>query len=266
MADARLGLLDRHIRPQPQGSSGSSGGSGGGRLRLALITTCIHRRSHAQHMGDRFLVGYPRAGKLHRPEIDLVSIYTDQSPASDLAPLRAAEFGVTIYPSIREALCCGGGLLAVDCVLIVGEHGEYEHSELGQHMYPRFEFFMAVAQVFRDSGRAVPVFNVRHPPPWPADRAKARPVGRGAGIYLPLRALLSVGCCAAGQAPLLPLRPGEADGRYLQGARFPLSRRLIDPVRLADARPRHAPRSQGCRGPRVRRLIATQICMTCILA
>ena len=163
MADGRLGLLDHHLRPQPQGSSGSR------RLRLALITTCIHRRSHAQHMGDRFLVGYPRAGKLHRPEIDLVSIYTDQSPASDLAPLRAAEFGVTIYPSIREALCCGGSALAVDCVLIVGEHGEYEHNELGQHMYPRFEFFMAVAQVFRDSGRAVPVFNVLPPPhPRPA--------------------------------------------------------------------------------------------------
>jgi hypothetical protein len=39
-------------------------------------------------------------------------MYVDQPPASaakaNLAPLRAAEFGATIYGSVAEALRCGG--------------------------------------------------------------------------------------------------------------------------------------------------------------
>ena len=62
-------------------------------------------------------------------------------PQGDLAPGRARQFGFGLYPTIAEALRCGGDSLAVDGVVIIGEHGDYPFNEKGQHLYPRAEFF-----------------------------------------------------------------------------------------------------------------------------
>ncbi len=67
-----------------------------------------------------------------------------------------------MYPTIAQALRCGGSKLAVDGVLIIGEHGDYPHNEKGQILYPRYEFFRQVVDVFEADGRAVPVFNDKH--------------------------------------------------------------------------------------------------------
>ena len=91
-----------------------------------------------------------------------VSAYVDQFPQSDLSRQRAKEFGFTIYPTIAEALRCGGGKLAVDAVLLIGEHGDYPDNKLGQRMYPRYQFFKQVAEVCVKDGRAVPLFNDKH--------------------------------------------------------------------------------------------------------
>jgi hypothetical protein len=136
--------------------------SDGPRKRLAIITTVWRYLSHAQHMGDRFLVGYPWRGKWHRPAIDVVAIYVDQKPKDDQSTERAHDFGFEVYPTIPEALRRGGKELAVDGVLIIGEHGEYPRNEKGQILYPRYEFFRDVTRVFEQSGRAVPVFNDKH--------------------------------------------------------------------------------------------------------
>ncbi|MBI2926102.1 MAG: hypothetical protein HYY24_10395 [Verrucomicrobia bacterium] len=130
--------------------------------RIAIVTTVWTYQSHAQHMGDRFLVGYPRHGCWHRPPLQVVSLYVDQKPAGDLSRQRAADHGFTIYPSITEALRCGGNNLAVDAVVIIGEHGDYPKNQKGQILYPRFEFFQEVVRVFEQDGRAVPVFNDKH--------------------------------------------------------------------------------------------------------
>ncbi|MBI4658946.1 MAG: hypothetical protein HY735_08890 [Verrucomicrobia bacterium] len=132
------------------------------RKRMAIITTEWRFHSHAWHMGERFLVGYPIRGRWHQPPIDVVSAYVDQKPENDLSRQRAQEFGFKIYPTIREALRCGGDKLAVDAVLIIGEHGNYPNNEFGQKMYPRYEFFKQVADVFRQDGRTTPVFNDKH--------------------------------------------------------------------------------------------------------
>jgi hypothetical protein len=131
-------------------------------LRIAIVTTVWTYQSHAQHMGDRFLVGYPRHGRWHRPPIKVVSLYADQKPEGDLSAQRAAEHGFTVYPSIAEALRCGGSKLAVDGVVIIAEHGKYPINEKGQVQYPRFEFFQEAVKVFEQDGRAVPVFNDKH--------------------------------------------------------------------------------------------------------
>ena len=67
-----------------------------------------------------------------------------------------------IYPTIAEALTLGGSKLAVDGVVLVGEHGNYPRNEKGQTKYPRYEFFEQIVKVFRDSGTSVPVFNDKH--------------------------------------------------------------------------------------------------------
>lgn len=130
--------------------------------RIALITTVWTYQSHAQHMGDRFLVGYPRHGRWHQSSLQVVSAYVDQKPAGDLSAQRAAAHGFKVYPSIPEAIRQGGSKLAVDGVVIIGEHGDYPRNHKGQILYPRYEFFQQVAQVFESEGRSVPVFNDKH--------------------------------------------------------------------------------------------------------
>lgn len=133
-----------------------------GRKRIALVATLWTYQSHAQHIGDRFLVGYPHQGGWHQPEMDIVSAYVDQKPAGDLSAERAKTFGLTVYPTIAQALRCGGDKLAVDAVLIVGEHGNYPHNAKGQILYPRYEFFKQCVAVFEHDSRAVPVYNDKH--------------------------------------------------------------------------------------------------------
>src|SRR6476660_8096277 len=91
----------------------------GPRKRLAVVTTEWRYHSHAWHMAERFLVGYPIDGRWHRPPIDVVAAYIDQVPKNDLSRKRSEEFGFPIYPSIADALRCGGDKLAVDAVLII---------------------------------------------------------------------------------------------------------------------------------------------------
>ena len=130
--------------------------------RLAIVTTEWRFHSHAWHMGERFLNGYPLRGRWHRPPLQVVSAYVDQSPPKDLSRDRAQEFGFTVYPTVAEALRCGGKQLAVDAVLLIGEHGNYPKNELGQTQYPRYELFKQITDVYRADGRTAPVFNDKH--------------------------------------------------------------------------------------------------------
>ena len=54
------------------------------RKRLAIVTTVWRFQSHGQHMGDRFLHGYPSNGRWHQPGLDVAAIYVDQVPCTDL--------------------------------------------------------------------------------------------------------------------------------------------------------------------------------------
>ena len=147
------------------------------RPKLAAIVTTYFKFSHAQHIVDRFLEGYGWNGAHHHPPMDLVSLYVDQVGSDDLSRERAARFpSMKIYPTIAEALTLGGSKLAVDGVVLVGEHGKYPRNEKGQH--------------------AVSALRVL-----PADR-------QGFRIERPLRAGLQR------QAPLLELGLGEGDVRH----------------------------------------------------
>ncbi len=132
------------------------------RKTIALIGTEVRRHSHAQHFVDRFLLGYSWGGAWRVPDVELVSLYIDQFPEGDLGKATAKRHGVPIYPTIAEALTRGTSKLAVDGVVIIGEHGRYPRNEIGQTLYPRYKFFKQVMKVFEDSGRSVPVFNDKH--------------------------------------------------------------------------------------------------------
>jgi len=133
------------------------------RPKLAAVTTRFFKYSHTQHIVDRLLDGYGWKGSYHHPPMDLVSLYVDQVGSNDLSHERAARHPqMKMYPTIAEALTLGGSKLAVDGVMLVGEHGNYPKNEKGQTKYPRYEFFEQIVDVFRKSGRSVPVFNDKH--------------------------------------------------------------------------------------------------------
>jgi hypothetical protein len=101
-------------------------------------------------------------GRLRRPRVGVASMFVDQFPENDLARRWSERTGVPIASTIREALMRGTDTIAVDGVLIIGEHGEYPLNDRGQRLYPRRQWFDAVADVIEETGRAVPVFIDKH--------------------------------------------------------------------------------------------------------
>jgi hypothetical protein len=101
-------------------------------------------------------------GRLRPIRVRVVSLYTDQVPQNDVSREWSERAGVPIFPTVRDARTRGSDRLAVDGVLIVGEHGDYPHNERGQQMYPRRRLYEEAVNVFRESGRAVPVFVDKH--------------------------------------------------------------------------------------------------------
>lgn len=160
--------------------------------RIAIVSSIYRYLSHAQHMGDRFLIGYPHEGKWHKPDVQVVSLYVDQKPKGDQSEERAKEFGFKVYPTIAETLRCGTDKLAVDGVVIICEHGDYPKNELGQVLYPRYEFFKQCTEVFEKDGRVVPVYNDKHlsfnfeKAKWMLDEAKRLKFPVLAGSSLPV--------------------------------------------------------------------------------
>ena len=133
------------------------------RPKLAAVATTYFKYSHAQHIVDRFLDGYGWNGTHHYPPMDLVSLYVNQVGNTDFSRERGARHpSMKLCSSIADALTLGGGKLAVDGVVLVGEHGNYPRNEKGQTKYPRYEFFQEIVKVYRASGRSVPLFNDKH--------------------------------------------------------------------------------------------------------
>jgi len=130
--------------------------------RVAAIVTEYRRMSHADVIVGRMLEGYSPNNRRIEPRTQIVSMYTDQVPANDMSRDMAKKHGFPIYPTIGEALTLGTGKLSVDAVLFVGEHGDYPRNEKGQKMYPRYELFQKIVEVFREQRRSLPLFSDKH--------------------------------------------------------------------------------------------------------
>lgn len=132
------------------------------RPKVAALFTEFRLRSHACNILENFFEPYLFCGQLVEPGCEVASFYADQFPADDMAREASQRFGIPLYGSIEEAMCLGGRELAVDAVLLIGEHGDYPFNELGQHLYPRKQFFDQALAVMRRAGRFVPLFNDKH--------------------------------------------------------------------------------------------------------
>ncbi|MDX1944494.1 MAG: hypothetical protein SFU86_03735 [Pirellulaceae bacterium] len=132
------------------------------RPKVAAVFTEFRFRSHAYNILINLLGPYLFRGQWIEPGAEVVSFYADQFPDNDMAREVSRRFGIPIFKTIDEALCRGGKELAVDAVLIIGEHGEYPLSDLGVKMYPRKEFFDQSVAVMKRSKRFVPIFNDKH--------------------------------------------------------------------------------------------------------
>jgi hypothetical protein len=155
--------LDRSAPPFVPFDRGPDPRAGARLPTVAALCSSYFARSHSQHTVDRFLMGYEYEGSYRYPPFRVVSLYVDQSGHEwDLSALRAEQFGLRLCPDITAALTLGTGALAVDHVLLVCENGDYPTDERGAILYPRYEFFREMTDVFRASGRSVPVFNDKH--------------------------------------------------------------------------------------------------------
>jgi len=127
--------------------------------KLAVVTTTYYYLSHAYHVCGRFLYGYLRDGKMHYPDFGIAGMHVEQQKDNDLSKELSKKHGFPLFPDVAGALTLGGDKLAVDGVLLIGEHGDYPYNDKGQKLYPRYELFQKIVEVFKKSGRAVPVFN-----------------------------------------------------------------------------------------------------------
>jgi len=128
-------------------------------FRVAAIVTTFFPESHAGVLVTKFLRGFPTDDGLIPPRTQVASLYIDQIHQRDVGLQLAHEFDVPVFESIRAALTLGGDELAVDAVLLVGEHGDYPVSSRGQEMLPRRYFFEQICGVIAEAGRPIPVFN-----------------------------------------------------------------------------------------------------------
>ena len=130
--------------------------------RVAAIVTEYREQSHADVIIGRLLDGYAPNGRPVEPRSQIVSMFTDQIAVEDMSRPLSRKHGFPIFPTIREAMTLGGDDLAVDAVLFVGEHGRYPFNRRGQKLYPRHRIIKRIAEVFRETGKSVPVFCDKH--------------------------------------------------------------------------------------------------------
>src|SRR5262249_36519577 len=117
------------------------------RPRIAALASTYYYLSHAYHIVGRFLDGFVvHDGKgLHKPQFDIASLFIEQvASATDLGHAHVEGRDVRQSPTIADALTLGTGMLAVDGVLLIAEHGEYPYNEKLQKLYPRGRFFREV--------------------------------------------------------------------------------------------------------------------------
>lgn len=133
-------------------------------FKIAVITTVYYPLSHADVIVSRWIKPFEHDDMFGwgNPKSKIVSMYVDQFPVNDMARKISSDHNIRIYDSVEKALTLDVKSLAVDAVLLIGEHGTYPENEFGQKLYPRKELFDKIIEVFKRSGKVVPLFCDKH--------------------------------------------------------------------------------------------------------
>jgi hypothetical protein len=165
LAASAAGLASASGRFAPGADPASRDGSGESvpkhKPRVASINSVYRLRSHAYHIAGRFIHGYTRNGFHHQPPFELVRMWNHQQPVNDLGPRVCEEHGIELCKTIPQVLGEKQGL-DVDAILLIIEHGDYPQNERRQVLYPRYELFEQIVEVFKKTGKTVPIFVDKH--------------------------------------------------------------------------------------------------------
>ena len=112
--------------------------------------------SHADVFITRLLEGYRLNGEWHAPRLHTVNFYVDQFPRNDMAREQATEYGIRLCSTVAEAV------QGVDGVAVIGEHGNYPRTRLGNFSYPRKRYFDEIVKTFEAQRRTVPLFSDKY--------------------------------------------------------------------------------------------------------
>src|SRR5262245_10434733 len=129
--------------------------------RVAAVNSIFRLRSHAYHIEGRMVFGFQKDGLHHQPNLKVVRMYDDQAPADDLGPSFCRNHAIELVKTPAAALT-SSGKLDVDAVALIIEHGDYPVNEFGQILYPRYELFQQIVEVFQKTGKSVPIFCDKH--------------------------------------------------------------------------------------------------------
>ena len=133
------------------------------RPRIAcLVSYWGATRSHADWIVTKLIDGYWWQGAHTPSRVDVAAVYMHQRQTSTLGEKVCKAKGIPVFDTVAGAVTLGGQALAVDGVVIVGEHGEYPTNLKGQWLLPRWWIYQQVVKVFVQSQRSVPVFNDKH--------------------------------------------------------------------------------------------------------
>lgn len=176
-------------------------------LKIAVVAFVYTPNSHADVIIRRWLDPFPTDAKYEwtGARTRIVSICILQKGDTDLSRDVCVKHGIQNCESVESALTLGTDHLAVDAVMIIGEHGEFPENEFRQKLYPRKELLDQVLAVLDRSGRVVPVFFDKHFS-WNVDFAKA--------MYddLESRGVPWFGGSSLSLCPMLP-PPGDLRGK-----------------------------------------------------
>lgn len=131
-------------------------------VTVAAIATEYRSWSHADVILGRVIKGYRLDVEPHFSPVRVRAMYIEQMPKTDIGRAIGVSHNIPIVKSIRDAILDDHGRVAVDGVLLIGEHGRYPYNEREQHLYPRRRFFEETVAAFQEAGTVVPVFNDKH--------------------------------------------------------------------------------------------------------
>lgn len=154
-AGLRYDFMDR--RTFLMSSGGAVLAAGSERTKIAAVITAYYRNSHADVFIGNILRGYYWDGKPYRSALDITAMHIEQTPSNDIGEAEAAKHGIPLKPTVRTAIVPG-----LRGVALIDEHGNYPLNEKGQKLYPRYELMEQIVNVYRETGRPLPLFVDKH--------------------------------------------------------------------------------------------------------